>query len=66
MQTQVENMLATSVGAPPGWITGDLHLTSHLDPRWLPGLAQHPITAQRPLAVRDSSKQPGGGDVVEL
>lgn len=45
---------------------GPLHLSSHLDPGWLPGLAQHPITAQRPAAVRDSSKQPAGGDVREV
>lgn len=37
------------------------HLTSHLDPRWLPGLAQRPITAQSSVAVWDSSNQPDGG-----
>ncbi len=42
----------------------DSHLhrmTSHLDPRWLPGLAQRPITAQSFVAVWDSSNQPEGG-----
>lgn len=36
------------------------HLTSHLAPRWLPGLAQRPITAHSCVAVWDSSNQPDG------
>lgn len=38
------------------------HVTSHLAPRWLPGLAQRPITAQCSDAVWDSSNQPDGGE----